>query len=130
MLKYIFCAFLIILGGYMAYIQLSKGKRCSQPATATIVGRDTKRVRGYKGRRSTHYTPVVEFEADGETVQATADVDSIFPNKYKDGNELEIRYNPDQPNEIIVKGKSFRSGVLGGAFLILLGIAGLFLSFT
>ena len=126
-MKIVFCVLLIALGGYMVYSQLKKGSRCSQPATATIVGRERKRVRNSR-RTSTHYAPVVEFAAGGQTVRATADVDSIFAGKYKDGDTLEIRYNPDQPEEIVVQGKSFRSGVLGGGFLILIGLMGLFLS--
>lgn len=119
---------MLALGGYMVFSQLQKDRRCSQPATATVVGRETKRVRSGKGRRSTHYAPVLEFEADGQTVRVTADVDSIFAGKYKDGATLEIRYNPQKPEETVVQGKSFRSGVLGGGLLMLLGILALYFS--
>ena len=119
---------LIVLGGYMAFSQITKGRRCSRPATAIIVGRETKRVHGYKHRRIIHYAPVVEFEANGQTIRGTADVDSAFAGKYKDGNTLEIRFNPEKPEEFVVLGKSFRSGVLGGGFLVLAGIAGLIFS--
>ena len=119
---------LIAMGGYMAYAQIVKDRRCSQPAIATVVGRETKRVRGSKGRRTTHYVPVVEFPADGQTVRAAADIDSIFAKKYKDGDTLEIRYNPDKPEVFVVQSKSFRSGVLGGGLLALIGIAGMILS--
>ena len=125
----IFVMILVIAaGGYMMFSQLKKDGRCSQPATATVVGRERNRRRGYKGHRTTHYSPVVEFTADGQTVRATADVESIFAGKYKDGATLEIRYNPQDTQEIVVQGKSFRSGVLGGALLILIGIAGLYFS--
>ena len=63
---------MLALGGYMVFSQLQKDRRCSQPATATVVGRETKRVRSGKGRRSTHYAPVLEFEADGQTVPQAA----------------------------------------------------------
>ena len=120
---------LLAMGSYMVYSQVSRGGRCTQQASAAIVGQERKRNRGARGRRTTHYAPIVEFTANGQTVRATADVDSIFSGKYKDGETLEIRYNPDNPEEIVVQGKSFRSGVLGGGLLILVGIAGLVLSF-
>ena len=116
---------MIVMGGYMAYNQLTRGRHCTQAVTATVVGRETKRVRGRRGRRTTHYAPVVEFMAGDQTIRATADVDSIFAGKYKDGDALQIRYNPDDPEEIVVQGKSFRSGVLGGCFVSLVGIVGL-----
>ena len=128
MSKIIVYILLIALGGYMAYAQIVKDRRCSQPAIATVVGRETKRVRGSRGRRTTHYVPVVEFPADGQTVRAAADIDSIFAKKYKDGDTLEIRYNPHNPEEIVVQGKSFRSAVLGGGLRALIGIAGMSLS--
>lgn len=127
MLSIILYIALIGLGGYMAYSQLQKDRRCSQPATGTVVGRDTMRVRGAKGRRTRHYAPVVEFIADGQTVRVTADVDSIFAGKFKDGDALEISYNPQNAEEMVAKGKSFRSNVLGGGLLILLGLLGLYL---
>ena len=129
MSKIIVYILLIAMGGYMAYGQIVKDRRCSQPAIATVVGRETKRVRGSRGRRTTHYTPVVEFATkEGQTVRAAADIDSIFAKKYKDGDTLEIRYNPHNPEEIVVQGKSFRSGVLGGGLLARIGIAGMILS--
>ena len=41
---------------------------------------------------------------------------------------LEIRYNPQKPEETVVQGKSFRSGVLGGGLVMLLGILALYFS--
>ena len=127
-LRIIVFAALIALGSWMAYTQLMKGRRCSQPATASIVGRERKRTHSARGRSSAHYAPVVEFDAFGQTIRATADVDSVFAGKYKDGDTLEIRFNPQKPEEFVVQGKSFRSGVLGGGFLVLIGILGLILS--
>ena len=127
-LRIIIFVAMIALGGFMAYNQLMRGRRCSRSATATVVGRESRRTRDSRGHRYTHYAPVVEFEADGHTIRGTADVDSAFAGKYKDGNTLEIRFNPEKPEEFVVQGKSFRSGVLGGGFLVLAGIAGLIFS--
>ena len=44
----------IAAGGYLMFSQLKKDARCSQPATATVVGRERNRRRGYKGARITH----------------------------------------------------------------------------
>ena len=122
MLNIILAVAILALGGYMMFAQLQKGKRCSEAATAVIVGREKNRRRGSRGLRTSHYSPIVEFTVNEETVRAVADVESVFSTRYKDGDSLEIRYNPQKNEEIVVQGQSFRSGVLGGAFLILVGL--------
>lgn len=120
---------MIVLGGFMVYLQIGKGRKCTEEATAVVVGRETKRIRSGKGRRRTEYHPVLEFTAGEQTVRKAADISSIFPGKYKDGDTLEIRYDPENPEEFLVKGKSFRTYALGGALLILMGAVGLYFRF-
>ena len=127
MAKYIVYIGMIILGGMLVFLRAGTIRRCTEEATATVVGveRQTHRSRGH---RTSEYHPIVEFAAKDMTVHKAADISSIFRGKYKEGATLNVRYNPENPEEFLVKGKFVWTGIIGGSALILLGALGLFLA--
>ena len=127
-LKGIFCAVLVIGGGWLIWKNLAVSSKCTEPTEATIAGTE-RRTHRVRGRREAKYYPILKFTLDGVEYQATADVGSIFRNKYKEGETMQIRYNPEDPGEFMVKGKSLRSGLLSGIFMLVLGLFGVWLFF-
>ena len=95
---------------------------------ATVVGTDRKSFRSRKKTRH-EYCPVVEFTANGVLCRATVENGSAFPGKYKEGQSLDIRYNPSNPEEIILKGKEPAAAIAGGLFLIVIGVLGFYFKF-
>ena len=122
----IFAVAFIIFGLYLIYSAVSRSRKCSAEAVGTVTGRESKRQRSgsRKHRRSTvAYYPVVEFEANGQIITGTADISSSNPNKYADGSTLSIRYNPEDPQEFIIKNKSMMGSLLPAILMILLAAA-------
>ena len=122
-LKIILCVCVLALGVAMIVMQVMKTSRCTEETTATVVGFERKRTGTVKHRRYKKY-PVVEFQVEDATIHGTADVSSL---RYKEGTELQVNYNREKPEEFVVKGRSFVSNVLGGAFLAVLGLLGLYI---
>ena len=126
MLTKIVAVALIIGGLYLIYSAISRSRKCSAETVGTVTGRESQRRRSgsRKHRRSTvAYYPVVEFEANGQVITGTADISSSNPNKYADGSSLSIRYNPEDPQEFMVKNKSAMDSLIPAIFMILLGAA-------
>ena len=116
-----------IIGGlYLLYSMISRSRKCTAETVGTVIGRESKRHRsGSKGHRRTSvdYYPVVEFEANGQNISGTADISASNPNKYADGTTLTVRYNPEDPQEFIIKNKSVMGTLIPAIFMILLGAA-------
>ena len=126
MLTKIIAVAFIIGGLYLIYSAISQTRKCTGEAIGTVIGRESQRRRSgsRKHRRSTvAYYPVVEFEANGQNISGTADISSSNPNKYADGTTLPIRYNPEDPQEFIIKSKSVMGSLVPAILMILLGAA-------
>ncbi len=122
----IFAAASIIGGLYLIFTLITRSRKCTAETVGTVIGHDTKRrlSGGRRHRRSkVYYYPVVEFEANGQKVSGTADVSSSDPKKYADGTMLTVRYDPDNPQEFIIKNKSAMGTLVPAICMILLGVA-------
>ena len=121
---------LIVLGGFLAYSQITKAIKCKEQTTGTIVGVSRKSYSRTRRGRRVEYHPIFEYMANGTRIQSTADISSIFPKKFKNGTEKDLRYNAEKPDEFVIRGRAFLNGnVIGGLFLVLLGIAFIITSF-
>ena len=127
MVKILVSIGLILLGGALIVMRTGTIKRCTEEATATVVGLERKTHRS-RGRTSSEYHPIVEFAAKDTTVHQAAEISSIFRGKYKEGATLRVKYNPENPKEFLVKGKFVWTGIIGGSLLLLLGALGLYFS--
>ena len=81
-------------------------------AEITDVKRHSHKSKGYNRER--YYSPIIKYVVDGNEYGGEADVSSIIPNKYKTGEMLTIKYNPNEPGMFCVKGKlgNIKTGVL------------------
>lgn len=122
----VFGIFMILLGAYMIFLDLSKSRKCTAEAVGTVICVESKRVRSGRSRH-TEYYPVVEFEADGKIIQEKADISANSPSKFPEGSALDIVYDPLDPETFMVKGRSLRSTLFYGILLILVGAGAIFL---
>ncbi|MBQ9642977.1 MAG: DUF3592 domain-containing protein [Lachnospiraceae bacterium] len=120
---------ILVLGAFLFYSGLKQARNCTTETNATIVDIETTRSRDKNDRRRNRY-PVVEFMADnGQQVHKRADVSSQNRNKYQVGERLTVKYNPQNPEEFIVKGKSLAFNLGVGALMVVFGLIGLITRF-
>ena len=65
------------------------------------------------------YTPVIEYYIDGKKFVAKTKFSYAF--KHKEGNKIRLKYNPEKPDEIVLKKDNVAvlSIILGIIFVIL-----------
>lgn len=104
--------------------ELKRSARCTEhtPGYVVDVIKD-QRINddGNKTKRYS-YTPVFEYMIDGKTFRSQSNVSTGDKYEYKIGDSVNILYNPQQPDEFLIKGKSKKSGIGFGVVLTLLGI--------
>lgn len=107
-----------------------KKKRCTASAAAMIV--EIEKEDDESAREGTNkkysYTPIYEFTANGTTVKKSGGIYSHNKNKFHIGDTATVMYNPENPEEFVVDGKSGEKGF--GIALILFGLLIIALSFT
>lgn len=120
----------IAVGGvWMATRARARARRCSVTTIGRIIRVEVKTI--FSGGRGHHhprreYHPVIEYSADGKTFEKDAGLYSTNKGKYKVGDFMEVRYNPDDHGEFVVKGGS---GVGVGIGLVIFGLVLLGLGF-
>lgn len=114
----------MIIGAIIISKAKRKAKRCIAPAVATITdivktqktNDDGKNMKGYD------YTPVFTYVVEGVSYEKNADFSTSDKDEYEIGATLNVMYNPGNPNEVQVAGKSAKSAKTFGVVLLLLGV--------
>lgn len=91
---------LAVLGGLIFAAALSNTRSCSQKVTATVVKVEWDNTRHLRGTYP-HY-PVVAYTVGGKEYKVKSSTSTRISSKYKVGQEVVIRYNPQNPKEIQV----------------------------
>ena len=115
---------MILIGGFLIWLSIRGKLRCKIEAEGEVVGVERK----HRGKYPLYY-PVMEYLANGKMIHGTADIDSRFSTKFKKGQMMTVLYNENDPDEFVIKGKSFRSDFFGGLFLAAIGIFAIVLQF-
>ena len=102
----------------------SKVKRCTEKASAIIV--DVIKEEHWKYRKhgsgyETNYYPVIEFAVGDKKYRVKTGIKAYHSDTYKEGTELDIQYNPQNPSDLKLPGNSLRESVIGMGFMFLLG---------
>ena len=109
----------------------AKSKRCVAPAVGRIVRVDTEYRENDKGRRVVSgYTPVFQYIVNGKTVENPSNVGSSNKREYQVGDTAQILFNPSNPSEFVIAGKSEKSGKGFGVVMMVIGILMIFLGIT
>ncbi len=84
-------------------------------------------INGKEQKTDKFYYPVAEYTVDGQTYSAEGTSGSSDPNKYKVGDSLKIKYNPDNPAQADLTGGSAKGGIIPAIACIIAGLlAGIF----
>ena len=92
------------VGIYMYFENQRLVRVCTVERVATVVEMEKEESTDSDGYSSTIYYPVIEYEVNNDTQYARMRTGSSNP-EYKIGDKVTILYNPDQSNEILVKGE-------------------------
>lgn len=98
-------AFLIIgiiialLGTLLAYFRVKHRISCSKKITATVRSVEKKSYER-RGRTRYEYLPVFSYSVNGKNYTSKGGKTFWNKEKYKIGNEYEIRYDPNSPDKI------------------------------
>lgn len=109
-----------VLGIIATYFISKKKLKCTEEMDAEIVGVKRSSHKSSNHNRRTDYSPIVKYTVNGTEYSDVADIDSINPNKFKEGETIKIKYNPEKPEQFTVKGKA--GNLKWSVFFILLGI--------
>lgn len=110
---------LVLLGLWSIKKARAKACRCSAVTTARIIRVDVDRERSDNGKRNRlSYIPVIEYIAGEKKYTKSADVYSSDKNKYNVGDQIEVKYNPENPDEFMTS-KMSNYGI--GTCLLVLG---------
>lgn len=116
---------IFIVGGIVVLNQgNSLKKRCTEETIGTVV----EFIREVDFDNKSTYFPVIEYQAGDRTISQKSRAGQNPP-KYKEGEQIEIYYNPNNVQEYIIKGDSTSSflGILVivlGAIVVVVGFIG------
>ncbi len=78
--------------------------------------------------RKTYFYPVIEFAAADKTIRVKTNFKAFYPDTFSKGKLLSIQYNPQNPYDMKLRGKSLWEGVIGMGFMFLLGAVIIYIS--
>ncbi len=104
----------LLVGLWVTWRSISKKIKCTVEYEAEITEVKRHSYKSNSTNRRREYSPVVKYIVDGKVFVSEADITSIVPNKFKPGEKLTIKYNPEKPEDFCVKGKlgNIKSGVV------------------
>lgn len=94
--------FFVGLGYLIRYLMRKKLYRCSERASGKVVDFDSYRVRMSRCLEKNYYRPIIEFVVGKEMIH-TISLNGTTAKPYHLGEDILIYYNPNQPDEIIIR---------------------------
>lgn len=114
----------VVIGVVILITYINAQKTQTAETTATIIRVDSEMQTDEDGLDTRWYYPVVEYTVENEKYETRLpDSGSTNSTEYKEGKNVEIKYNPNDPNKISKKGS--KGGLIGGVFFIVFGIISL-----
>lgn len=111
----------IIIGIFILISYFNAKKTQTSETTATIVRIDSEMQTDSDGIDTRYYYPVIKYTIGGKDYETRLhNSGSTNSTEYKEGDKIEITYNPEKPEEISKKGST--GGIIGGIFFIIVGI--------
>ncbi len=103
-------------------IRTIKKKRCTAAVTGVITDVAEKVIRR-NGVRTREYVPTVEYTIDGTTYSRKY-IRAYHASTYAVGQKVEVRYNPNRPEEINRRGMSNKADLVMLGIGVVIGLAG------
>lgn len=117
---YLFCTFFAAIGLALVLVVTYKSGEYTARASGLISGYESFYQAHTPDVPGTYeYTPTVVYELDSELHTAKS-IESSLGHPYRVGDEVMVRYNPANPDVVIIEG--FNASLIGGSAMFLLGI--------
>lgn len=113
-----------IMGILIFISEYSENKRCTEKASAVIVDvikEERWRYRKHGSRYVTHYYPILEFPVRDKIYRVKTVIKATLPDTYKQGNRLDILYNPQNPADLKLQKNTVWEGVAGMILMFVFG---------
>lgn len=111
----------IIIGIIIMVSYFNAQKTQTAETTAIVIRIDSELELDTDNYETRYYTPVVKYTVNGvEYEEQLPNSKTTNSAEYKKGQEVTIKYNPDNPSELSSKGDS--GGLIGGIAFIAFGI--------
>ncbi|MBO5163191.1 MAG: DUF3592 domain-containing protein [Ruminococcus sp.] len=123
----IFSVLFILVGMFVSFVPKINAKKCTETVMAEVVDNAMTEIEiGYRNRRrsTVNYSPVFQFEYNGEEYTVRSNTSSSSP-AYQVGENVELKIDPDDPNDFYAPSDRTFSligiifSIVGGIFLIL-----------
>ena len=113
------------LGVYLIIDYTRLVKSCTEFAYGTVSGYEVSRRRSSRKKRmTTYYEPIISYTVNGVEYKRNSNMGRETP-KYAEGAELEIAYNPDDPQKFYLLKDKTDHKVVGIIFTCVgLGVTG------
>lgn len=111
----------VVIGIFILISHFTNQAKQTGEVTAKVVRIESRVEQDTDGLDTRYYYPIVEYTVDNKKYeQQLPDSGSTISSEYKEGDTVELSYNPDNPNEISKKGSI--GGMIAGIFFIIVGI--------
>ena len=107
----LFGLFFVVIGVAVIMFQKKQNNKCTEVTTATVIDN----VHPGYGSSVRKFMPVFQYTVNGQTVTQKSTI-ARKPKKYEIGDQVELRYNPNNINEYYVPGYTSKS--LGIIFIL------------
>ena len=110
-----------VIGIIIVTSHFKSKKTQTAETTATIIRIDSQIQTDSDGFDTRWYYPVVKYNVNGKEYEARlSNSGTTNSTEYKVEDTVEIKYNPEKPEELSKKGD--KGGLFGGIFLIVIGL--------
>lgn len=123
--SWIIAGFIVmIVGAVLISRAKRRANRCSASAVATITSIDKSQRTNDEGHnlKGYDYTPHFSYVVAGQTYNKRADYSTTDKNEFVVGGTINIQYNPLNPDEVMITGKSAKAAKTFGTLVLLLGV--------
>ena len=111
----------IVIGIIIMVSHFNAQKVQTAETTAKIIRIDSEVETDSDGFDTRYYYPVIEYTVDNQKYETRLpDSGTTNSTEYRQGEDIEIQYNPNNPKELSKKGST--GGLIGGIFFIVVGL--------
>lgn len=128
-LYFVFGILSVLLGFLSRKSTVKKNRRCSAFTMGQVVHVERERL-SREDDDSNEYTPIFGYYVNGVYFTGKSNISSSRKRQYRIGDPAEILYNPMNPSEFVIKGKSEKSSNGFSRVMFIFGIVLIIIGFS
>lgn len=113
-----------LFGAFMLVSGIKTVTSCKSKTVGRITGIHESEDKDSDGYQTTYYSPEFEYEVNGQIYHGIGDTSYERIKKIKIGGNINVFYNPKNPEEHFTKGGGILT-IFFGAFMLLIGVSGI-----